>query len=139
MQLIGTRSSRSTVCPMRGSSLYDLDLTIARDRNLRHNELFDCNDAGTGLKRVLEADSIFSQKLIVCKLNREEKITLAGNRLKRTGPPRFSTADPVYQTIESNKAAREVLRHVFGIPLEASEGLDLTKSLLADPGMWSHA
>ena len=36
--------------------------TVQKDPDLVHFE--------TGLKRVLEADSIFSQKLIVCKLNR---------------------------------------------------------------------
>jgi hypothetical protein len=39
----------------------------------------------------LEEKSIFSQKMICCCLTRDKKYTVAGNRLKITGPPRFAS------------------------------------------------
>lgn len=86
--------------------------------------------------------SIFSQKLIVCRLTRDKKRTLAGNVLRVTGPPRFGRngASPpvVIQRLESLQDVRHVLQNEFAISLDETEGLDLAKSLGADPTVWSH-
>jgi hypothetical protein len=105
------------------------------------------------LAAVLQPSSIFSQKIISVLLTRTEKQTLAGNRLKITGPPRFplhngdkdnenhvtKTMEPpvVTRHLESNHEARAVLEERFGIPLAATEGLDLVKSTSADSAIWS--
>lgn len=59
-------------------------------------------------------NSTFSKKLIVCVLNRYEKLTLSGRVLKRTSP-RFG--NPVATTIclESQDDIKRVLRDEFGI------------------------
>jgi len=105
-----------------------------------------------GLETVLKESSIFAQKLIACLITRERKLTLAGNRLKVTGPPRFppagGEADETDETAGSHNVSvetvgtadgvRRVLEDRFGIPLSETEGLDLSKSLAADPSVWSH-
>jgi N-hydroxyarylamine O-acetyltransferase len=98
------------------------------------------------LALVLADGFIFSEKLIVCRLTREKKITLAGNRLKITGPPRFvhESGDPdqeksnvTIRFLQDTEEARKVLHEEFGIPLAATTGLLLTKSLNADPALWA--
>jgi hypothetical protein len=44
----------------------------------------------------------------------------------------------VEQPLVSDEAARQVLYREFGIPLEQSVGLRLTRSIAADPLLWSH-
>ena len=97
-------------------------------------------DFSPNLQLVLTEASIFSQKLIVCKLELGRKLTLAGNRLKITGPPRFSTdAQPTFRFLDSSEEAREILRDIFDIPMDSTDGLNLKKSLAAHPDTWSHA
>jgi hypothetical protein len=98
-------------------------------------------DFTNSLELVKDLDSIFSPELIVCRVTRDEKRTLAGNVLKVTGPPRFEIvgAPPpaVIQTLESLEAVWHVLQKEFTILLDKMEGLDLTKSLGTDPTVWS--
>lgn len=91
-----------------------------------------------GLDMVLSPPSIFSQKLIVCLLTDKQKVTLAGHKLKITGPPRFANENVDLSEVESDEAAREVLEKTFGIPMEHSDGLALDNSLNADPNIWAH-
>jgi N-hydroxyarylamine O-acetyltransferase len=86
------------------------------------------------------SSSIFAQKLIVCLLTRENKLTVAGNRLKVTGPPRFPEQDatPIVRSLESEDEVREILRDDFGIPFEETQGICLGKSIAADPSIWSN-
>jgi hypothetical protein len=100
-----------------------------------------------GLAATLDESSVFGQKLICCRITRDTKRTLAGHRFKVTGPPRFGTSKVllpvvpppiVEQPLESDEAARHVLVREFGIPLEQSVGLHLTRSIAADPLLWSH-
>jgi N-hydroxyarylamine O-acetyltransferase len=96
-----------------------------------------------GLSATLDESSVFGQKLICCRVTRDTKRTLAGHRFKVTGPPRFGTSELpeppiVEQPLESDEAARQVLWREFGIPLEQSVGLRLTRSITADPLLWSH-
>lgn len=86
---------------------------------------------------VLQEASIFSQKLIVCKVTKKEKITVAGNRLKITMPRFGPDSKQTIQDIESLDELKEILETRFGILKECTEGLDLTKSLQASPGVWS--
>lgn len=82
------------------------------------------------LEAVLQPSSIFSQKTITVLLTRYEKQTLAGNRLKISGPPRFihgsgdkdDDEEPpvVTRHLESNQEVRAVLEERFGIPLTAT-------------------
>ena len=93
-----------------------------------------------GLKAVQQDDSVFAKKLIVCKITREQKTTLAGNRLKMTGPPRFSQQEGVVPTIRhlaSEEEVRHVLLDLFEIPLSESKGLDLTRSKAAPAALWT--
>ena len=94
----------------------------------------------TALDSVHEESSIFSQKLISCLITRTEKVTLAGKRLKITGPPRFPLeegAEVSIQQLEGVSEARIVLRDRFGIPLVETVGLDLTKSSSAAAAVWA--
>jgi arylamine N-acetyltransferase len=98
-------------------------------------------DFTNSLELVKDPDSIFSRKLIVCRITRDEKRTLAGNVLKVTGPPRFGMngAPPpvVIRKLESLEDVRHVLQNEFAISLDETEGLNLAKSLGADPTVWS--
>jgi N-hydroxyarylamine O-acetyltransferase len=101
------------------------------------------------LAAVHDEASIFSQKLICCRLTREMKYTVAGNRYKVTGKPRFNMDQAVesactgpvppvaIRLLESEDELRNALRNNFDIPMEATDGIGLKKSLTADPIIWS--
>jgi N-hydroxyarylamine O-acetyltransferase len=111
-----------------------------RDSKLRSSGP-KADDLSRSLAWVQEESSIFSLKLIACILTRDKKITLAGNQLKITGPPRFADNDDAVvsiQHLDSVKEVRDAMSEIFDIPLAESEGLDLAKSLSADPSVWSH-
>jgi N-hydroxyarylamine O-acetyltransferase len=96
-------------------------------------------DFEENLKKVHFPDSIFEQKLVVCSLTRSQKKTLAGNRLKITGPPRFDKdAFPIVRELGGVDDVRAVLMTEFGIPLDETDGLQLTKSLKSPPELWTH-
>jgi N-hydroxyarylamine O-acetyltransferase len=99
------------------------------------------DEVSRSLAWVQEESSIFSQKLIVCSLTRDKKVTLAGKQLKITGPPRFADNDDAVvslQHLNSVKEVRDAMSDNFDIPLPETEGLDLARSLSADPAVWSH-
>jgi N-hydroxyarylamine O-acetyltransferase len=99
------------------------------------------DEVSHSLAWVQEETSIFSQKLIVCSLTRDKKVTLAGKQLKITGPPRFADNDDAavsIQLLDSVKEVRDTMNELFDIPHAETEGLDLAKSLSADPAVWSH-
>ena len=101
----------------------------------KNPQLEDFNKA---LEFVHGESSPFTGKLIVCKISREEKRTLAGNKLKVTGPPRFGPDTPVIvTTLDSLDQVRHVLEDDFGIPWVETANLDLSKSLGADPSVWA--
>jgi N-hydroxyarylamine O-acetyltransferase len=109
-------------------------------------ESWSLSDFSSHLSMVQADGSIFSEKLIVCRLTAEKKLTLAGNRLKITGPPRFiheegepgeEKSNVTYRFLQDAEEARVLLLEEFGIPLETTTGLVLTKSLNADPTIWS--
>jgi N-hydroxyarylamine O-acetyltransferase len=86
-------------------------------------------------------ESVFSKKLIVTLLTRTTKTTLAGNRLKTTGPPRFregSQGTKDVRTLSSLDEIRHVLLEKFGIPLGETQGIQIDRSLAADEQVWSH-
>jgi N-hydroxyarylamine O-acetyltransferase len=96
--------------------------------------LFEFQD---NLKTVFHPDSAFEQKIIVCRIDRFVKRTVAGNRIKITGPPRFDqNSVPVLQEIRDEDAVRSVLESNFGIPMKETEGLSLSKSLESPSEMW---
>jgi len=82
-------------------------------------------------------ESIFSQKLIVCKVTRTKKLTVAGNRLKVTEPRFGPESKQIIEEIDSVDSLRDVLEKKFGIAMEFTEGLDLAKSLRASTKVWS--
>jgi N-hydroxyarylamine O-acetyltransferase len=92
------------------------------------------------LNTVRQPESNFSKKLICCVLTKHQKISLAGNRLKITGRPRFpeDEAPVTVQELESVEAVRQALHDHFGFPLAESATLDLSKSLATDAVVWSH-
>ena len=88
-----------------------------------------------GLNATLDESSIFHQKLIVCKINRNEKITLAGARLKRTSPRFGSESKTTVKELESEEEVKRTLEEQFGV-LDAAP-LDLTRSHKAEPDLWT--
>lgn len=101
------------------------------------------SDFSSGLAYVQQPSSIFSQKLIMCLLTDQRKVSLAGNKLKITGPPRFpkdsnTVEPPKVEILHSVQQIRQVMKDTFGIPMESTEGLDLTRSLNASPEVWDH-
>jgi arylamine N-acetyltransferase len=115
----------------------------------------------SALSTVKEEASIFTQKMICCRLTREQKFTVAGNKYKVTGPPRFINGDTlnmvdsdngnneatpsssqvvpiVVHQIESEDELRTILRDNFAIPIEATDGISLVTSIAADPNIWSN-
>jgi N-hydroxyarylamine O-acetyltransferase len=98
------------------------------------------SDFQAGLQSVLHPESIFSKKLVVTKLTRDRKYTLAGSRFKVTGPPRFAEfGEPTIDIrhLSSEEEAHEILQEVFGIPKASSAGLTLVKSNTAPTEMWT--
>jgi N-hydroxyarylamine O-acetyltransferase len=108
-------------------------------------------DFAPSLAVVQDPASIFSQKLICCRLTRDQKYTVAGQRFQTTGAPRFPASSPgedhaaalveppVHrQSLVSPEELRAVLCDHFDMPLAATEGVGLQASLAADPIIWSH-
>jgi hypothetical protein len=94
-------------------------------------------DFQDNLMSVYHPNSSFERKIIVCCIDRLVKRTVAGNRVKITGPPRFDKRTiPVVQEIGDEDAVRAVLDSDFGIPLEETEGLTLSKSLQSPSNLW---
>lgn len=106
-------------------------------------------------------ESIFTEKLIACRLTATEKVTLAGTRLKVTAP-RFGGTQTVTNLLPQGsthgeaasgdcdenhdkmagveavtEAVRKALQEHFGISYAESHGLDLGRSLQADPQVWA--
>jgi N-hydroxyarylamine O-acetyltransferase len=92
------------------------------------------------LNTVRQPESNFSKKLICCILAKDRKISLAGNRLKITGRPRFPEVEASVEVkeLDSVDAVRQALQDHFGIPLAESATLDLSKSLATDAVVWAH-
>lgn len=95
----------------------------------------ELTDFASGLASTLDESSIFHQKLIVCKINRDEKLTLAGTHLKRTSPRYGPQSQTTVTELLSDEAVRQTLEDTFGVPDAAA--LDLTKSRQAQDGIWS--
>jgi N-hydroxyarylamine O-acetyltransferase len=92
------------------------------------------------LQSILHPESVFSQKSILTILNRDEKVTLAGNLLKLTSPrfPKDGVEPSITKKVlETEEEMRDVLQARFNIPHESSAGLSLTKSRHADPDLWT--
>lgn len=94
-------------------------------------------DYAPALELTLDDTSIFSQKLICCRLTPTTKKTLAGNRLKVTTPRFEEEVETVITTLESIEEIRSVLESDFGIPKDVTKGLDLSRSLQASKEIWS--
>lgn len=90
--------------------------------------------------------SSFARKLIVCRLTRTHKISLAGRTL-RTTTPRFPTAETLkdqantvttVSDLSDQDVVKALLEH-FGIELEAEESLDWTASdASSNSQLWDH-
>lgn len=92
------------------------------------------------LDMVYNETSNFSNKLIVCRLTREKKLTLAGSKFKETGPPRFmdNQQGVVKSTpVESLQQARDILAEHFGIPLDETAHLDWARISSQDPQLFA--
>lgn len=103
----------------------------------------EVSECAPGLAAVQMPESIFSQKLIVTRLTRVTKMTLAGSRYKVTGPPRFTDngsqgPKEIRQLdIDSVPQAQKLLELEFGMPMSATSGLSLKKSNTAAEELWS--
>lgn len=85
-----------------------------------------------------QTSSIFCQKSITVKITRTEKVSMAGNVLKRTGPSRFGNDMVISRTeFETVDQVRQVLLDEFGITLEETKGLDLGNSIEAPASLWA--
>mmetsp|Transcript_1335 Transcript_1335/g.3275 ORF Transcript_1335/g.3275 Transcript_1335/m.3275 type:complete len:401 (+) Transcript_1335:110-1312(+) len=107
------------------------------------------------LEEVLQTESNFSRKIIVCRITQDTKYTLAGTKLKVTGPPRVLSAEdqemkkssgnddevvsiPVStRQLNSIDEIRETMRSTFGIELDETDTLDLSRSLSAEEKVWA--
>mmetsp|Transcript_5223 Transcript_5223/g.21500 ORF Transcript_5223/g.21500 Transcript_5223/m.21500 type:complete len:757 (-) Transcript_5223:140-2410(-) len=121
----------------------DFDAT-RRPRDLEKDRAFVLAATASSLRR----------KLVVSRLERDRKLTLAGTTLKVTGPPRFrARVDDPEVPIERTDlgraagdddealrtAVRGALRDHFGIALRETADLDLrTTRSCAAPDLWSH-
>lgn len=92
------------------------------------------------LDLVYEEKSIFSRKLIVCRLTRGKKVTLTGSKLKETIHRYDNTAIENVQTtiIESLDQAREILSTQFGIDPKETKGINWDLVTAQDPELFSH-
>ncbi|KAG7353836.1 arylamine N-acetyltransferase 1 [Nitzschia inconspicua] len=87
------------------------------------------------LQEVSKETSIFSKKLVVCRLTRDQKHTVAGSTYKITGSPRFPMVECINTTVPIQKTEglplkqiQEILLQEFGIPLAETMSLQLDKS-----------
>ena len=96
----------------------------------------DLKDFKDGLDYTLGNTSIFHKKLIVCKITRDEKLTLSGTRLKRTTPRFGPNSRVTVEELESDEDIQRVLEEKFG--LSDASPLDLSKSRAAEPAIWGH-
>lgn len=95
------------------------------------------SDFQPSLEIVLNDESIFSKKLLVCKVSRTEKLTVTGNRLKVTTPRFGPESKQTVEEFDSVDDLRGILETRFGIPMASTNGLDMTKSLIASSEVWS--
>eukprot|EP01068_Selenidium_serpulae_P002922 Selendium_serpulae@DN2766_c0_g1_i1.p1 len=96
----------------------------------------DMLDFSEALKHTL-TNSIFCKKTITCKVTRQEKLSLAGSKLKRTCP-RVNGKVTTTQ-LKTKDEVRKVLNEEFGIYLRETEGLDLESSFKDEAAaVWGH-
>lgn len=94
------------------------------------------------LDLVYDEKSNFSRKLIVCRLTRETKLTLAGSKLKKTSP-RYPDAGSeenqqiVISEVKSLNKAREVLATQFGIDPKETENMHWELVSTQDPELFA--
>jgi N-hydroxyarylamine O-acetyltransferase len=107
-------------------------------------ESVSLSDMSPLLQEVSKEDSIFAKKLVVCRLTREQKFTVAGSTYKVTGSPRFPRQDsessvPISRTEGLNlEQIQEILWSEFGIPAEETATLTFEKSNRAEViDLWS--
>ncbi len=82
--------------------------------------------------------STFSRKLIVCLINRNEKLTLSGWTLKRTSP-RFGNSISTTKSVESQDELKQILRDAFGIQISLLSDLTVNRSNDHHAGkIWDH-
>jgi arylamine N-acetyltransferase len=88
---------------------------------------------------LLNPKSNFAKKLVVCKLTRDKKVTLAGRVLKITAPRFGLESQQVLRDLETDEEVYEVLKTEFGINLIQGTKLclpSLERSKLSK--LWDH-
>lgn len=94
------------------------------------NRGWDLVDFSGPLSVVLDDGSIFARKMVITRCTANEKYTLAGNRLKVTGPCRFGNqVQKTVRELSSIDEVRSELNDRFGISKAETEHLDLSRSL----------
>ena len=93
-------------------------------------------DFSPNLSVVYHEQSPFQQKMVCCRLTRTHKYTVAGNQLKVTTPRFEKESTKTVTKLRTDDEVRQVLRELFGIPLEQTNGLHIGKSLQAKPELW---
>ncbi|GAX20256.1 arylamine N-acetyltransferase [Fistulifera solaris] len=82
--------------------------------------------------------STFSRKLIVCLLNRNEKLSLSGWTLKRTSP-RFVNSVITTESVESQDELKQILRDEYGMDISWLSDLTVNRSNDHHAGkIWDH-
>ena len=97
-------------------------------------ESISLKDMKQHLEIVSQEGSPFSKKLVVCRLTREHKYTIAGSSYKITGSPRFPSKDgrgdvPINkQENLSLETVQDILNEQFSIPREETYHLEMERS-----------
>lgn len=88
---------------------------------------------------LLNPKSNFAKKLVVCKLLRDKKVTLAGRVLKITSPRFGSSKQKITRDLETDEEVYNVLRREFGIILNDDVELCLpTLEYSKVSKLWDH-
>lgn len=88
---------------------------------------------------LLHPRSTFARKLIVCRLARGEKLSLAGRVLKRTSPRFGKDSKVCCRKLKSDNEVRTVLEEEFGIPLSETTMIDWkTSDASSNRQLWDH-
>ncbi|EOD05776.1 hypothetical protein EMIHUDRAFT_219862 [Emiliania huxleyi CCMP1516] len=98
-------------------------------------------DFAAAQERCLAEGSTLRQKLVVCRLLREEKVTVAGTQLRITSP-RFKRGGrvPTQRVAElgCTEGVRAALLEHYCIPREETSALQLDASVAAPGAWWRH-
>eukprot|EP00549_Striatella_unipunctata_P025381 CAMPEP_0118687844 /NCGR_PEP_ID=MMETSP0800-20121206/8603_1 /TAXON_ID=210618 ORGANISM="Striatella unipunctata, Strain CCMP2910" /NCGR_SAMPLE_ID=MMETSP0800 /ASSEMBLY_ACC=CAM_ASM_000638 /LENGTH=294 /DNA_ID=CAMNT_0006585063 /DNA_START=101 /DNA_END=985 /DNA_ORIENTATION=- len=89
------------------------------------------------LDLVYDPGTNFSNKLIVCKVTREKKLTLSGSKLKCTVPRFGSESKLTVRELSTLEEVRQILKDEYGIAESETEQVDIGKIKEQDPSLFA--